>query len=90
MSMEVELLEDRMDATAANGVGYGSCSTLVSTVSHFPKLRSELELLGSGRNADLIEDEVDALWTRVHMAPDSLASYIPYLVARGPPDGAEE
>jgi hypothetical protein len=25
-------------------------------LSHFPELKTELELLGSGRNADLIED----------------------------------
>jgi hypothetical protein len=37
---------------------------LIVALSHFPKLKAELELLGCEHNADLIEDEVDALWTR--------------------------
>jgi hypothetical protein len=28
---------------------------------HFLELKSKLELLGSGRNADLIDDQADAL-----------------------------
>jgi hypothetical protein len=36
---------------------------LVSTTSHFQELKCELELLGSGWNVDLTEDEGDALWT---------------------------
>jgi hypothetical protein len=35
MSMAVELLKGRMDATAANGVRWGSHSALVATVLHF-------------------------------------------------------
>jgi hypothetical protein len=57
---------------------------------HFLELKSELDLLGSRCNANLIEDEVDALWTRARVASDSLASYVPSSVARGPPDGAGE
>jgi hypothetical protein len=34
---------------------------LTTTLSHFPKLESELELLGSGYNADLMNDEMEAL-----------------------------
>jgi hypothetical protein len=34
---------------------------LVATVSHFSELKIELEVLGSGCNANLIEDEADAL-----------------------------
>jgi hypothetical protein len=34
---------------------------LVAALSHFPELKSEMELLLSGRNADLIEDQADAL-----------------------------
>jgi hypothetical protein len=70
----VELLKGRIDAAAANGVRWGAHSALVAGVSHFPKLNSELEFLGSGRNADLTEDEADALWTRVRAASDSLTS----------------
>jgi hypothetical protein len=34
---------------------------LVESVSNFPELRFKMELLGSGRNVDLTEDEADAL-----------------------------
>jgi hypothetical protein len=59
-------------------------------VSHFLELESELELLGSRRNVDLIGDEADAIWTRVGVAPDSLVSYVPSLVARSSPGGVGE
>jgi hypothetical protein len=62
----------------------------VATVSHFPKLKSELELLGSECNADLIEDEADGLWTRVNTTSNSLVSYVPSSVAHDPPEGAGE
>jgi hypothetical protein len=54
------LLEGQIDATTANGVRWGSHSTLVAAVSHFLVLKAELEVLGSGCSANLIEDEVDA------------------------------
>jgi ABC-type amino acid transport substrate-binding protein len=53
--MVVELLEGRIDAAAANR------SVLVASLSHFPELKYEMELLGSGRNADLTKDQADAL-----------------------------
>jgi hypothetical protein len=59
-------------------------------VSHFPELKSELELLGSERNADLIEDEADGLWTHVNTTSNSLVSYVPSSVAHDPPEGAGE
>jgi hypothetical protein len=62
MSMAAGLLEARIDAVATNGIHWGSHSTLLVTVSHFPKLKAELEVLGSGRSADLIADEANALW----------------------------
>jgi hypothetical protein len=34
---------------------------LVAALLHFLKLKTKQELLGSGHNADLIEDQVDAL-----------------------------
>jgi hypothetical protein len=33
----------------------------VATMLHFPELKSELELLGSGRNADLTKNEAGLL-----------------------------
>jgi hypothetical protein len=75
---------------AANGVCSGTQSTLVIAMSHFPELKSELEVLRSRRNADLTGDQADALWTRVHVALDSLALHVPPTPARSPPDGAEE
>jgi hypothetical protein len=86
MSTSVELLEGWIDAMTANRVRWGSRSMLVAAVLHFPELKPELELLGSGHDADLTEDEVDALWTRVRVASDSLASYVPSLVSCSPPD----
>jgi hypothetical protein len=61
MSIAVELLEGQIDATTTNEVRWGFHSTLVAVVSHFPELMAELEVLRSGRNADLIEDEANAL-----------------------------
>jgi hypothetical protein len=84
--MAAELLDDRIDAVAANGVYWGNRSALVAAMSHFPELKIDLDVLGSGCNADLTEDEVDALWTRVCAASDLLVSYVPSSVARNPPD----
>jgi hypothetical protein len=63
---------------------------LVNALFHFSELNSELELLESGRNMDLTEDQANALWTLMCTASDSLASNIPSSVARSPPDGAGE
>jgi hypothetical protein len=56
LSTVVELLKGRVDATAATGVRWGTWSVLVPTLLHFPELGPKLELLGSGRNADLMLD----------------------------------
>jgi hypothetical protein len=40
---------------------WGTQSALVIAVLYFSDLEAELELLGFGRNADLMEDQVDAL-----------------------------
>jgi hypothetical protein len=61
-----------------------------SAGSHFLELKSELELVGSGNNVDLIEDQAYALCPMVDAALDSLASLIPCSIARDPPDGAGE
>jgi hypothetical protein len=46
---------------------------------------TEPEELGSGRTANLTEDEIDALWSRMRM--DSLMSHVTSLVVRNPHDG---
>jgi hypothetical protein len=90
MSVATELLEGRIDATAANGVRWGSHSALLAVVSHFLELTTDLEVLGSGHSADLTEDETDALWTRVHAALNSLLLHVPSSVAHNPPDNMGE
>jgi hypothetical protein len=72
MAVVTEQLDDRIDAAAANRVCWGSHSTLVAAVLHFPDLGTDLEVLGTERNMGLKEDEVNALWSRVHAAADSL------------------
>jgi hypothetical protein len=71
LSTAVELFEGRINAAVANGVRWGTWSVLVAALSHFPELKSELELFR----------------TRVRAASDSLASHVPPSVARSPPDG---
>jgi hypothetical protein len=56
LSAVVELLKGRFDTTTAKGVSWGTRSALVATLSHFPVLEAELELLGSGCFADLTDD----------------------------------
>jgi hypothetical protein len=90
LSIVVELLEGRIDSTAANGVCWGTQSVLVVTLSHFLELKSELELRGFGHNRDLIEDQTDALWSQVRAASDSLALHVPPSIASSPPDDAAE
>jgi predicted cobalt transporter CbtA len=88
LSSAVELLEGCIDAIATNGVCWGTRSVLVAALSYFLELGPELELLGSRRNADLTEDQVDAFWTQAHPASDSLPLYVLSLVARDSFDGA--
>jgi hypothetical protein len=63
---------------------------LVSALSHILELETELELLGSGHNVYLTEDQLDAHWTQMHLNSESLASFIPTSVALGSPDGTGE
>jgi hypothetical protein len=90
LSMTVVLLKGRIDAATANGVRWGTRSALVAALLHFSELKFELELLGSGHNVDLTEDQANALWTRVRAASNSLASHVPPSVACNPLDGAGE
>jgi hypothetical protein len=48
LSMVAKLLEGQIDIATINGVRWGTQSVLVATMSHFPELKSELELLGFG------------------------------------------
>jgi hypothetical protein len=59
-------------------------SALVAALSHFPELEAKLELLGSVRNAALMEDQVDALQALACPASDLLALHVLPLAARGP------
>jgi hypothetical protein len=87
LSMVAELLEGQFDATATTEVRWGTRSTLVAALSHFPELETELELLGSTCNAVLMEDRVDALWILACLTSDSLALYVLPSVPNSPPDG---
>jgi hypothetical protein len=84
------LLERRVDTVATNGVHWGTRSALVATLSHFLKLGTEQELLGSGHNMDLTQGQVDALKIQERPASDLLASHVFPSVAHGSPDGTEE
>jgi hypothetical protein len=48
LAMVAEEVEKRINATATNGVWWGTQSLLVAALSHFPDLEPELEILGSG------------------------------------------
>jgi hypothetical protein len=90
LSTPVELLEGRVDATVTNKVRWGTRSALVFALSHILELDAELELLGSGRNTTLMEDQVDALWIMARSALNLLASHILPSVAHSTPDGTGE
>jgi hypothetical protein len=90
LSSAVGLIDDHIDTVATNGVYWGTRSVLVATLSQFPELGAELELLGSGHNVDLTKDQVDALWTQTRQTLDTLASFVTPSVTRGSLDGARE
>jgi hypothetical protein len=58
-----EVIEGRVNAAALNEVHLGAWLALTAALSHFPEAESVLELLGSGYNADLMTDEMEAFWT---------------------------
>jgi hypothetical protein len=82
------VLRNQIYIAATNRVHWGSHSVLVVTVSHFLELDADLEVLGFGGSVGLIDDEVDAIWSRVGAATDSLTSHISSSAADNPPDGA--
>jgi hypothetical protein len=63
---------------------------LITALLHIPELEIELELLGSGRNVDLTEGQLYALWTQMHQTLESLELSITPLVARDSPDDTGE
>jgi hypothetical protein len=71
--MVAELLEVRDDTAVANGVLWGLICVGCCLVA-FPKAKNRAGAARSERNANLAEDEADALWTWVSAALDSLAS----------------
>jgi hypothetical protein len=56
LSSAAELLEGCIDVAAANKDLWGTRLVLATTLSHLLELGTKLVLLGSGRNADLMED----------------------------------
>jgi hypothetical protein len=63
---------------------------LATAVTHFPELGADVELLRSERNMDLMEDQVDALWTQTRQSSESLVAFIPPSVAHGSPNDMGE
>jgi hypothetical protein len=61
LSSTMELLEGHIDAVTINRVCWGTQSALAVALLHFLEIGTELELHGFRRNADLKEDQVDAL-----------------------------
>jgi hypothetical protein len=84
-----EEVENWINTTTANGIQCGPDLLRLLPCHIFPKLGPELELLGSQWDADLSDDQVDALWPLVSAALDSLASLVPSSLARNPPDDAK-
>jgi prophage DNA circulation protein len=83
LSSAAELIKGCINIVAANLVHWGTGSVLASTLSHFLQLETELELLGRRHKADLMKDQVDALWTKTHRALESLVSCIILMIAHG-------
>jgi hypothetical protein len=59
LSVTADLIEGRVDVAAANGVHWGAQLALTTVLLHLPELELELELLGSGYNADLTKDKME-------------------------------
>jgi hypothetical protein len=90
LSTAVELLEGWVDATGTNRVRWGTRSTLIAALWHFPELEPVLGMLRSSCNVTLMEDQVDALWILARLASNLLAPHVLPSVTRGSPDGVRE
>jgi hypothetical protein len=90
-SLSPEMIETRVDAATINGVQWGGGKlALTAALSHVLELEVELDLLGSGYNADLSSNEMETLWTQTCQASGSLSSHVTPSGAYCPPDGAGE
>jgi hypothetical protein len=90
MYVVAELLGNWINAVVVNEVRWGSHSTLVAVMLHFPELDTDLVVLGFGRTAGLTDDAVDALWSHMRVAAHTLASHVPSLVTHNPLDDVVE
>jgi predicted metal-dependent hydrolase len=90
LSSTADLIEGHIDAVATNGAHWGARLALIAALSHFPKLEPELKLLGSRRNADLTESQMEALWIWTHWASEALPLSVLPSIARNSPDDADE
>jgi hypothetical protein len=90
LSSATDLIEGHVNAAAANEAHWGARLALIATLSQFPELEHELELLGSRHNVDLTESQMEALWIRTCQASKSLSLSVFPSVARNSPDDADE
>jgi hypothetical protein len=68
----------QVSAAALNRVRWGGRLVLTTVLLHFLELEVELDLLGSGYNANRLCDEMETLWTRTCRASKSLSSRVPH------------
>jgi hypothetical protein len=71
----------------------GSTGGLVGTdcrLVALPRVGDRARATWSGHNADLTEGQLDALWTQMHRASESLELGIPSSVAHDSPDDIGE
>jgi hypothetical protein len=90
LSSTADLIKGHVDVAATNGVHEGTRLALTAVLSHFPDPVLELELLGSGYNADLTKDEMGVFCTRTRRASESLSWRVPPSVSHSPPNDARE
>jgi hypothetical protein len=90
LSSTADLIEGRVGAAAINKVHWGAWQEMTTVLLLFPELELELELLGSGYNADLTNNEMEVFWTRTYQASESLLLRVPPSVAHNPPDDTRE
>jgi hypothetical protein len=72
LAEKTKKVENQINTAAAHGVRWGTRSALVAALSHFLKLEPDQELHGSGWDADLSDDRVDALWPLVSASSNLL------------------
>jgi hypothetical protein len=90
LSLTTDLIEGHIDVAVSNRVHWVTRLVLTAVLSHFLDLVLELELLGSGYNADLAKDEMEVFQTRTCWALESLSSRVHLSVAHSLLDGTWE